>query len=143
MPQLSNSTFAAARPARAAVSRAALHRAALQAASRCAPLALAALLAGCRSTPPPLPLDQLNAAQTHGYRVFQAHCAQCHYDRRSGPLHGPSLLGVTKKPYLPSGAPSNDDRLNATIRHGRNLMPPQPDLDDAEVADLIAYLHTL
>ena len=101
------------------------------------------LLTGCHSTPPPKPLSQLTSTEAHGHAVFQAHCATCHYDRESGPLHGPSLLGVTKKPYLPSGAPSSDERINATIRHGRNMMPAQPDLDDLEVSDLVAYLHTL
>lgn len=104
---------------------------------------MALLLTGCHSTPPPKPLSQLTPQESHGYAVFQAHCAQCHYDRQTGPLHGPSLLGVMKKPYLPSGAPANDERVTATIRHGRNLMPPQPDLDDQEVADLLAYLRTL
>ena len=99
--------------------------------------------AGCHSTPPPKPLSQLNATESHGHEVFQAHCATCHYDRETGPLHGPSLLGVTKKAYLPSGAPSSDERISATIRHGRNMMPAQPDLDDLEVNDLVSYLHTL
>jgi mono/diheme cytochrome c family protein len=104
-------------------------------------------LNGCRSTPPPTPLDQLNAQQTHGHTVFAAHCSQCHYDREAGPLHGPSLRGVFKKPYLPSGAPANDERVTETILHGRNLMPAQPDLDPQmnpqDLNDLLAYLHTL
>ncbi len=102
------------------------------------------LLAGCRSVPPPTPLDQLNAQQTSGHGVFQAHCAVCHYDRRDDALHGPALVGLFKKPALPSGAAATDERVTATIVHGRNLMPAlgnqieQPDLDD-----LLAYLHTL
>jgi mono/diheme cytochrome c family protein len=104
-------------------------------------------VAGCRSTPPPTPLDQLNAQQAHGHTVFVAHCSMCHYDREAGPLHGPSLLGVFKKPYLPSGAPANDERVTNTILHGRNLMPAQPDLDPQmnpqDLNDLLAYLHTL
>ena len=109
-------------------------------------IALAApfLLAGCRSVPPPTPLDQLDAAQTHGYQVFQAHCAACHHDRDSDPLHGPGLAGMYKKQYLPSGAPANDDRVLNTIMHGRNNMPPMGNqLDDTETSDLLAYLHTI
>jgi len=102
---------------------------------------------GCRSTPPPTPLDQLNAQQRSGHDIFQSRCAQCHYDRITGPLHGPSLLGLYKKPYLPSGAPANDDRVTYTILHGRNTMPPQPYLDPEtnpqDLNDLLAYLHTL
>lgn len=98
---------------------------------------------GCHSTPPPTPLDQLNAQQTRGHEVFLAHCAMCHYDRTSDSLHGPPLRGIFKKPSLPSGAPANDDRVTATILHGRGLMPAQPNLDPQDLNDLIAYLHTL
>ena len=106
--------------------------------------ALAALLAGCRSTPPPTPLSELNAQQMRGHDVFKARCAVCHYDRQSGPLHGPSLLGLYKKPALPSGAAPTDERVTATIMHGRNQMPPMANkIDEADLNDLLAYLHTL
>jgi mono/diheme cytochrome c family protein len=111
--------------------------------SRLSYLFAALLLTGCHSTPPPVPLDQLNAQQTHGHQVFEVHCAACHYDRETGPLHGPSLLGLYKKPYLPSGAPANDDRVTTTIVNGRNMMPATPDFDSSDVQDLVAYLHTL
>ncbi|MFC6645809.1 c-type cytochrome [Granulicella cerasi] len=97
---------------------------------------------GCKSTPPPKPIEQLTTEEAHGYAVFQAHCAQCHRDRTDGKLVGPPLLGVTKKQYLPSGAPANDERMSATILHGRGMMPAQP-LDDQELADVLKYLHTL
>jgi mono/diheme cytochrome c family protein len=105
---------------------------------------LAALaLAGCHSTPPPKPLDQLTAQEAHGHEVYQARCAACHYDRKPDPLHGPALLGIYKKPYLTSGAPANDDRVSATVLRGRNLMPAQPGIDPQDLNDLLAYLHTL
>jgi mono/diheme cytochrome c family protein len=101
-------------------------------------------LAGCRSTPPPTPLADLNPQQQRGHAVFQARCAQCHYDRRSGNLNGPSLEGVFKKPSLPSGAAANDERVVATILHGRNNMPAMGNLlDRGDVDDIVAYLHTL
>ena len=101
-------------------------------------------LAGCKSVPPPTPLEQLNEQQMRGHAVYQAHCVVCHYDRRNGPLNGPSMLGVFKKPYLPSGAPANDERVTATILHGRNMMPAQGNKIDAQdLEDLLAYLHTL
>ena len=109
-------------------------------------LALATIsvaLTGCHSTPPPTPLDQLNAQQLRGHSVFQAHCALCHNDRNADALHGPGLAGVFKKPYLPSGAPANDDRVTATILHGHNLMPAVPDMTSDDTADVLAYLHTL
>jgi len=109
------------------------------------PLLVAALsLAGCKSTPPPTPLSELNPQQARGHAVFQTRCAMCHYDRQSGPLHGPSLLGLYKKPALPSGAAATDERVSATIEHGRNMMPAMGgQLDEGDRNDLIAYLHTL
>jgi mono/diheme cytochrome c family protein len=102
------------------------------------------VLVGCKSTPPPTPLANLNAQQTHGHAVFQTRCATCHYDRQSGPLHGPSLLGLYKKPALPSGAAATDERVTATILHGRNLMPPMGgQMEPGDMDDLLAYLHTL
>ncbi len=99
---------------------------------------------GCKSGPPPEPLGNLNAQQTHGHEVFQERCAACHYDRQTGSLHGPSLLGMYKKPSLPSGAPANDDRVTDTILHGRGLMPAMGNaMDQQEMDDLMAYLHTL
>ena len=53
---------------------------------------------GCRSGPQATPLNELNAQQMHGHEIFQARCSVCHYDRKDGVLHGPSLLGVFKKP---------------------------------------------
>ncbi len=104
-------------------------------------------LGGCHRVAPPVPLNQLNAQQTRGHGVFLARCSACHYDRVDAPLHGPSLLSLYKKPYLPSGAPANDDRVTATVLHGRNLMPAQPALNPAyspgDLDDLIAYLRTL
>ncbi len=106
---------------------------------------LTAVLSGCRSAPPPpTPLDQLTEQQAHGHQVFAEHCALCHNDRTPDAKNGPSLLGLYKKPYLPSGAPANDDRVSATLLHGRNMMPPQPlDPNSPDFTDLLAYLHTL
>jgi len=104
--------------------------------------AIALLLAGCHSVPPPTPLAQLNEQQTRGYQVYQSACASCHYDRQAGDLHGPALIGIYKKAYMPSGAPANDDRVTETIAHGRGMMPPVP-LNDQEMQDLLAYMHTL
>ena len=101
------------------------------------------LAAGCHRLPPPTPLNELNAQQTRGHLVFEAHCGQCHYDRQDGPLHGPSLRGMFKKPYLQSGAPANDERVTATVLHGHGLMPAQPEMDPQDLNDLLAYLHTL
>ncbi len=105
---------------------------------------LAATLSGCHRFPPPTPLDQLNPQQARGHAVYQSRCAACHYDRRDAPLHGPSLLSLFHKSALPSGAPANDDRVSATVVHGHNLMPALGNsIDQDDLTDLLAYLHTL
>ncbi len=101
--------------------------------------------AGCK---PPLPpskaLAELTPQEGRGYAVFQSSCAACHYANSDKALHGPGLQGLYKKPYLPSGAPANDDRVTAVILHGRGMMPAfGNNLDEQQLGDLIAYLHTL
>jgi len=110
----------------------------------CFVLLLATALAGCKSIPPPTPLEQLNAQQVRGHGVYQAHCLVCHSDRTNTPLTGPALRGVFKKQYLSSGAAATDERVSATILHGRNMMPAQANvIDQQDLDDLLAYLHTL
>jgi mono/diheme cytochrome c family protein len=102
-------------------------------------------IAGCKPPlPPPKPLAELTPQETSGYRIFQSNCASCHYSDSQRGFHGPGLQGLYKKPYLPSGAPANDDRVASAILHGRNMMPAFGDkLDEQQLADLVAYLHTL
>jgi mono/diheme cytochrome c family protein len=107
-------------------------------------LLLLGVVVGCKSVPPPTPLAELNAQQMQGHAVFQTQCGTCHYDRKAAALHGPALIGMFKKPYLPSGAPSNDERVTNTILHGHNLMPAMGNtMTQQDVDDLLAYLHTL
>ena len=102
------------------------------------------MLSGCRSTPPPKPLELLTPQEQLGRADFAANCGACHYDRESGSLHGPSLLGVYKKPYLPSGAPANDDRIRNVILQGRGNMPALSGaIADDSITDILAYVKTL
>ncbi|HEY6251437.1 MAG TPA: cytochrome c [Candidatus Angelobacter sp.] len=104
------------------------------------------LLAGCSKDP-----DQqtdaelgLNAGQAHGRRVYKVYCAVCHtaYSSRAG--KGPSLQGLYRKQYLPSGLIANDRFVEQTIVRGRNMMPSLGNsLSQKDVEDLIAYLHSL
>ncbi|HTH53913.1 MAG TPA: cytochrome c [Edaphobacter sp.] len=110
----------------------------------CFALLLACLVTGCKSIPPPTPLEQLNAQQMRGHAVYQAHCLVCHSDRTNTPMTGPALRGIFKKQYLPSGAAATDERVSATILRGRNMMPAQANvIDQQDLDDLLAYLHTL
>ena len=102
------------------------------------------VLAGCHPDTPSKPLEQLTAQEQLGRALFATNCGSCHYDRTSGSLHGPSLLGVYKKPYLPSGAPANDDRIRNVILHGRGNMPALGgSISEDSVTDILAYLKTL
>jgi mono/diheme cytochrome c family protein len=112
--------------------------------SSIAGFAAAILLAGCHHLPPSKPLSELTPTEMHGYTVYQQQCAQCHQANSEQPLHGPGLQGIFKKPYLPSGAPANDDRVRAAIAQGRNMMPAFGNvLNDQQMNDLLSYLHTL
>lgn len=101
--------------------------------------AAAISLAGCRSGPTSKPLNELTPTESRGYAIFQSQCAPCHLAGQ-----GPNLQGLFQQRYLPSGAPANDERVHAVILEGRGMMPAFGDqLDDQQVRDLIAYLHTL
>jgi mono/diheme cytochrome c family protein len=102
------------------------------------------MLAGCHRLPPSKPLSELTPTEMRGYAVYQQQCAQCHKANSEDSLHGPGLQGLYKKPYLPSGAPANDDRVRAATAQGRNMMPGFGNvLNDQQMSDLLAYLHTL
>jgi mono/diheme cytochrome c family protein len=115
-----------------------------------APLILAAVLlaflGGCRGTAPEKPdlESALNAQQSAGQVIYRQYCAACHPAYSSSGDKGPSLKGLFKKPFLPSGLPANDRFVGQTIRMGRGMMPPMGDaLSEPQLADLLAYLHTL
>ena len=100
--------------------------------------------AGCRSAPPSKPLSELTPVEMQGHAVYQANCARCHYANQQRALHGPGLQALYKEKFLPSGAPANDERVQATIAHGRGVMPGFGNvLDERQMQALLAYLHTL
>ncbi len=102
----------------------------------------AALMAGCRSLPPSKPSSEWTPQEARGAAVYQAKCAKCHYPTTTHSLHGPGLQAITKVKAMPSGAPPTDERLTRTTIAGRGMMPATP-LNDSDMADLLAYLHTL
>jgi mono/diheme cytochrome c family protein len=104
--------------------------------------ALAAVSTGCRSLPPSKPASEWTAQEASGAAVYQQKCARCHYPTTTHPLNGPGLQAITKVKAMPSGAPPSDERLTSTIVHGRGMMPGTQ-LDDQQLEDLLAYLHTL
>lgn len=97
---------------------------------------------GCKSLPPSKPASEWTPEEAQGAQVFQQACAKCHYPTSTHGLHGPGLQAITKVKSMPSGAPPTDERLTAVILHGHGTMPGTA-LDDQQLRDLLAYLHTL
>ena len=116
---------------------------------RCALLVFIAtilsILGGCESEPRKSDAELgLNVQQARGRRIYEARCAECHYAYISRNLRGPSLQGLFKKQYMTSGIPANDERVIDIIEMGRAKMPGfQNKLTVDQIADLMAYLHTL
>jgi mono/diheme cytochrome c family protein len=102
------------------------------------------LLSGCHRLPPSKPVSELSPQEAAGRQVFISHCSTCHFATQEKGLNGPGLEGLFRKPYLPSGMAANDARVTSVILQGRNMMPALGNtLSDQELADLMAYLHTL
>jgi mono/diheme cytochrome c family protein len=87
----------------------------------------------------------LNPQQAAGRRIYDAECDRCHEPYSTRGKKGPGLKGVFKHPYLSlSGLPANDERVTDIIRLGRKEMPGYSQkLDEQQIQDLLAYLHTL
>jgi mono/diheme cytochrome c family protein len=87
----------------------------------------------------------LNPQQIAGRRIYDNYCDRCHAPYSSRGRQGPSMKGVFQRQYLPmSGMPANDDRVTDVIRLGRNKMPGYAQvLNQQQINDLLAYLHTL
>ena len=102
-------------------------------------------LAGCEAEPRKSDAELgLNAQQSRGRRVYDARCAECHYAYTKRDLRGPSMQGLFKKKFMTSGIPANDERVIDIIEMGRAKMPGfQNKLTVNQIADLMAYLHTL
>ena len=101
--------------------------------------------AGCGpSLGPSKPVSELTPQEAQGRVLYGQYCASCHYANHTGDLHGPSLFAMYRKKYLPSGAPANDERVTPVILRGRNMMPGFGNqLNDQQLQELLAYLHTL
>jgi mono/diheme cytochrome c family protein len=87
----------------------------------------------------------LNPQQAAGRKIYDNYCDRCHRPYSTKGKKGPGLKGVFQHQYLPSsGLPANDDRVGEIIRYGRHEMPGYSQtLDQQNLQDLLAYLHTL
>jgi mono/diheme cytochrome c family protein len=90
------------------------------------------------------PRRRLTVEEQHGREVYETSCAVCHNAYKKEPLQGPALVGMFRKKALPSGMPTTDEHVRDTILTGRRNMPPfNVLLDDKQLNDLMAFLHTL
>lgn len=86
----------------------------------------------------------LNQQQIRGREIYDLRCGACHEPYRKKDLNGPSMVGVFKKPYLPSGMRASDDRVSDVIMMGKTNMPAfNSVLSQEQLQDLLAYMHTL
>jgi mono/diheme cytochrome c family protein len=87
----------------------------------------------------------LNAQQAAGRKIYDSECDRCHEPYSTKGKKGPGLKGVFQHKYLSlSGLPANDERVTDIIRLGRNEMPGYAQkLNQQDIQDLLAYLHTL
>ncbi len=70
-----------------------------------------------------------------GQRSFNTRCAVCHGADGHGSDRAPSLSGFV--------ASNTDEQIAALIRSGVRAMPPHPDIMDAEMKDLLSFLHVI
>ena len=87
----------------------------------------------------------LNPQQAAGRKIYDQYCDRCHEPYSTRGKKGPGLKGMFQHKYLRlSGLPANDERVTDIIRLGRNEMPAfSQTLNQQQIEDLLAYLHTL
>lgn len=86
----------------------------------------------------------LNAQQVRGREIYDLRCAGCHEPYRKKDLNGPTMAGVFKKQYLPSGMRASEERVSDIIMMGKPKMPAFGSvLTQEQLADLLAYMRTL
>ena len=86
----------------------------------------------------------LNPQQVRGRAIYDLRCAGCHEPYRDKDLNGPTMKGVFKKQYLPSGMRASDERVSDIIMMGKPKMPAfGAVLTQDQLQDLLAYMHTL
>jgi mono/diheme cytochrome c family protein len=112
------------------------------------PLLFAVALSACHREPDRSKMTDaqlgLKPEQAAGRHLYEQHCSMCHYAYNSKSLHGPSMMGIYKKQFMPSGMPANDERVRAVITEGKRMMPGFGNmLSSQQVDQIIAYLHTL
>jgi mono/diheme cytochrome c family protein len=95
---------------------------------------LAVVLPAARSDPYTRATLELHGAEGNGGRLFRLNCAGCHGLAAQG-LVGPNLHGVDRH--------KNDRQLIQQVVSGRTPPMPRFQPDPQDMADLLAFLHSL
>jgi len=87
----------------------------------------------------------LNAQQAAGRKLYDNYCDRCHEPYSSRGKKGPGMKGIYQRQYMElSGLPVNDERMTDIIVHGRSKMEGFGQvMNDQQIKDLLAYMHTL
>jgi quinoprotein glucose dehydrogenase len=78
------------------------------------------------------PPDDPSAPRTRGQTVFETACAPCHGTNRIGLGTCPPLRGLRHR--------LTDEAVTNQVRNGKNSMPAQPDLTEADLQALVDFL---
>jgi quinoprotein glucose dehydrogenase len=78
------------------------------------------------------PPDDPTAPKTPGQLVYEQRCAACHGNNRIGIATCPPLRGLRHR--------LTDEAVAQQIRIGKNSMPGQPDIAEADLKSLVDYL---
>ena len=106
-------------------------------------LVLLPLAAALATDAPKAPTASLADAAARGRAVYQRRCAECHDAGVGHP--GSQMLGWTRgedKALLETRQDLQPEYVAYVVRHGLAAMPPirPTEVDDAALADLVAYL---
>jgi high-affinity iron transporter len=87
----------------------------------------------------------LAADSSAGATTYKAECSACHGNSGNG--KGPAAMALTPKPTDFTAAAfqeKTDAQISAAIRAGKpgTAMSSYPQLTDAQLADLVAYIRT-
>lgn len=79
-----------------------------------------------------------------GKKLFSLKCSACHDVDSDSTSGAPGMKDILKRPALPSsGRPATADNIALQLKTPYKRMPAFPDLTEAEVNDLIAYMKGL
>jgi mono/diheme cytochrome c family protein len=95
--------------------------------------------APAKPSPPPAAKAASKGDEAHGKVLYANNCSVCHQPTRAGlPPIFPSLIGIVDK----DGEAKVRKVAKEGIADAKPPMPPHPDLTDADLDDLIAFLRS-